>query len=36
MTGLPLPTVSANLALMELKGMVLQVGGMTYVTARRL
>lgn len=33
-TGLPLPTVSANLALMELKGLVRQVGGMNYVIAR--
>ncbi len=33
-SGLPLPVVSANLALMELKGLVRQVGGMNYVTAR--
>ena len=33
-TALPLPVVSATLALMELKGLVRQVGGMNYVTAR--
>jgi DNA processing protein len=31
---LPMPVVSATLALMELKGMVRQVGGMNYVTMR--
>lgn len=34
--ALPLPTVSATLALMELKGLVRQVGGMKYVTAREV
>jgi len=33
-TGLPIEKVSATLALMELKGMVRQVGGMTYVAVR--
>ncbi|MBI5300610.1 MAG: DNA-protecting protein DprA [Chloroflexi bacterium] len=33
-TGLPIATVSATLALMELKGMVRQAGGMNYVLAR--
>mgnify|MGYP000899926722 CR=1 FL=1 len=33
-TGLAPHVVSANLALMELKGLVHQVGGMNYVTAR--
>ena len=32
--GLPIATVSSTLALMELKGMVRQVGGMKYVVAR--
>jgi DNA processing protein len=32
--GLPIAQVSSTLALMELKGMVRQVGGMTYVLAR--
>jgi len=32
--GLPIATVSSVLALMELKGMVRQVGGMNYVVAR--
>ena len=32
--ALPMPVVSATLALMELKGLVRQVGGMNYVTAR--
>lgn len=34
--ALPLPAVSATLALMELKGLVRQVGGMKYVTAREV
>jgi DNA processing protein len=34
MTGLPIAQVSSTLALMELKGMVRQVGGMNYVVAR--
>ena len=34
--ALPLPTVSATLALMELKGLVRQVGGMNYVTVREV
>ena len=33
-TGLPIEKVSATLALMELKGMVRQVGGMNYVAVR--
>ena len=33
-SGLPIATVSSTLALMELKGLVRQVGGMTYVRAR--
>ena len=33
-SGLPIATVSSTLALMELKGMVRQVGGMNYVLAR--
>ena len=33
-TGLPTSDVSATLAMMELKGMVRQVGNMTYVVAR--
>ncbi len=32
--GLPIATVSGTLALMELKGLVRQVGGMNYVRAR--
>lgn len=33
-TGLPIATVSSTLTLMELKGIVRQVGGMKYVVAR--
>ena len=33
-SGLPIEKVSATLALMELKGMVRQVGGMNYVMIR--
>ena len=33
-TGLPMATVSSTLAMMELKGMVRQVGGMNYILAR--
>ena len=33
-TGLPIEKVSATLALMELKGMIRQVGGMNYVAVR--
>ena len=33
-TGLPIATVSSTLALMELKGIIRQVGGMNYVMAR--
>ncbi len=33
-TGLPMATVSSTLALMELKGLVRQIGGMNYVVAR--
>jgi DNA processing protein len=33
-TGLPIEKVTATLALMELKGMVRQVGGMNYVAVR--
>jgi DNA processing protein len=32
--NLPIETVSATLAMMELKGMVRQVGGMNYLAAR--
>lgn len=35
-SGLPIDKVSATLALMELKGMVRQVGGMQYVAVREL
>ena len=35
-TELPIEKVSATLALMELKGMVRQVGGMNYVTVREV
>jgi DNA processing protein len=34
LTNLPIDQVSATLALMELKGMVRQVGGMNYVAVR--
>ena len=34
--GLPIATVSSTLALMELKGLVRQVGGMKYVRAREV
>lgn len=34
LTSLPIATVSGALAMMELKGMARQVGGMTYVVAR--
>ncbi len=33
-TGLPIASVSSTLALMELKGLVRQVGGMNYIAAR--
>ena len=33
-TDMPIETVSATLAMMELKGMVRQVGGMNYVAVR--
>jgi DNA processing protein len=33
-TGLPIEKVSATLTLMELKGMVRQVGGMNYISVR--
>jgi DNA processing protein len=33
-TGMPIENVTATLALMELKGMVRQVGGMNYVAVR--
>ncbi len=36
MTELPAATVSGTLAMMELKGMVKQVGGMNYVLARQV
>jgi len=32
--GIPIAQVTSTLALMELKGMVRQVGGMKYVVAR--
>jgi DNA processing protein len=35
-TELPIEKVSATLALMELKGMVRQVGGMNYVAIREV
>ena len=35
-SGLPVSTVSSTLAIMELKGMVRQVGGMNYVLAREV
>ncbi len=35
-SGLPISTVSSNLAIMELKGMVKQVGSMSYALAREL
>ncbi len=34
-SGLPMATVSSTLAIMEIKGMVKQVGGMNYVLARK-
>jgi DNA processing protein len=36
LTGLPIEKVSATLTLMELKGMVRQVGGMNYVVVREV
>jgi DNA processing protein len=33
-TGMPIEKVTSTLALMELKGMVRQVGGMNYVAVR--
>ena len=36
MTALPMATVSSTLAMMELKGMVKQMGGMNYVLARQV
>ncbi len=35
-TGLPIAEVTSTLAMMELKGMVRQVGGMNYVVAREM
>jgi len=35
-SGLPAATVSGTLAMMELKGMVKQVGAMNYVLAREM
>ncbi len=35
-SGLPIPTVSSTLAMMELKGLVKQVGTMNYVLAREV
>jgi DNA processing protein len=35
-TDLPIEQVSSTLALMELKGMVRQVGGMNYVAVREV
>jgi DNA processing protein len=32
--ALPIATISSTLAMMELKGMVRQIGGMNYITAR--
>ncbi|MCL4459123.1 MAG: DNA-processing protein DprA [Chloroflexi bacterium] len=34
-SGLPMPTVSSTLAMMELKGMVRQIGGMHYIRESR-
>jgi len=34
LTGLPIERVSASLIMMELKGLVRQVGGMNYVAVR--
>jgi len=34
LAGLPIVEVSATLAMMELKGMVRQVGGMNYIICR--
>jgi len=36
LAGLPIEEVSATLTMMELKGMVRQVGGMNYVAVREL
>jgi DNA processing protein len=33
-SGLPVPTVSSTLAMMELKGLIKSVGSMKYVLAR--
>jgi DNA processing protein len=35
-TGMPVEQVTATLTMMELKGMVRQVGGMNYVAIREL
>jgi DNA processing protein len=35
-SGLPIEKVSATLAMMELKGMARQVGGMSYVVMREI
>jgi len=35
-SGLPMPTVSSTLAMMELKGLVKQIGAMNYVLAREV
>jgi DNA processing protein len=35
-SGLPMPTVSSTLAMMELKGLVKQMGTMNYVLAREV
>jgi DNA processing protein len=35
-SGLPMSTVSSTLAMMELKGLVKQVGAMNYVLAREV
>lgn len=36
LVGLPIATVTSSLALMELKGLVRQVGGMSYIRAREI
>ncbi|MDO8671293.1 MAG: DNA-protecting protein DprA, partial [Dehalococcoidia bacterium] len=35
LSGLPTPEVTSTLAMMELKGIVRQLGGMNYVLAKR-
>jgi DNA processing protein len=35
-TAMPIETITATLAMMELKGMVRQVGGMHYISVREI